>query len=336
MSWKSSRARVVKSSRSSGPPAVSQARAALTTRRVSVAVVSFTAFILAVGLALGGAASATPSSPTDETKVPHYFGPYPNWANSPLALPDATVTINGNGAGAQATATVGANGAVTGLTITDPGERLHGRHGRVLQAPGSGATATAVVQRSGAVNRVTLDQGGQAGTRRRPSRSAAAARRREATAHVLGGVDAVTLVDARQRLHVPDGRIRPAGRSERGRRRRATRRALSYPDCNLTNPGDTVTVTGARPRQRWLRLLVRSERRRSWTAPVRPDHASDPAPLHRGDGIVDAHDPVGRARHLRSTDTRRLPREHHRHERHGHAARPRRPRSIRPAASVTR
>ena len=30
---------------------------------------------------------ATPSSPTDESKVPHYFGPWPNWALSPLTLP---------------------------------------------------------------------------------------------------------------------------------------------------------------------------------------------------------------------------------------------------------
>ena len=36
---------------------------------------------------------SAPASPTDESKVPHYFGPYPNWANSPLTLPDATVTI---------------------------------------------------------------------------------------------------------------------------------------------------------------------------------------------------------------------------------------------------
>ena len=34
--------------------------------------------------------AAAPASPVDESKVPHYFGPYPNWANSPLTLPDAT------------------------------------------------------------------------------------------------------------------------------------------------------------------------------------------------------------------------------------------------------
>ena len=32
-------------------------------------------------------------SATDKTKVPHYFGPYPNWANSPQTLADAIVTL---------------------------------------------------------------------------------------------------------------------------------------------------------------------------------------------------------------------------------------------------
>ena len=37
--------------------------------------------LLLVTLLLGGLAfSQTP----DPTKIPHYFGPYPNWANSPL------------------------------------------------------------------------------------------------------------------------------------------------------------------------------------------------------------------------------------------------------------
>jgi FtsP/CotA-like multicopper oxidase with cupredoxin domain len=35
-----------------------------------------------------------PLSPTDETKVPHYFGPYPNYANSAQALANAVVTIS--------------------------------------------------------------------------------------------------------------------------------------------------------------------------------------------------------------------------------------------------
>ena len=34
------------------------------------------------------------TSPTDVTKIPHYYGPYPNWANSPQTLADAVVSIS--------------------------------------------------------------------------------------------------------------------------------------------------------------------------------------------------------------------------------------------------
>jgi FtsP/CotA-like multicopper oxidase with cupredoxin domain len=46
--------------------------------------------------AVAAAAGATglPTSATDESKVPHYFGPYPNWANSPQTLADAMVKIS--------------------------------------------------------------------------------------------------------------------------------------------------------------------------------------------------------------------------------------------------
>ena len=66
-------------------------------------------------------ATAMPMDPMDETKVPHYFGPNPNWANSPFTLPDAQVVITGNGTGATAEATVGANGEITAITVTNPG-----------------------------------------------------------------------------------------------------------------------------------------------------------------------------------------------------------------------
>jgi hypothetical protein len=74
-------------------------------------------------LVFGGSINATaaPANPTDPAKVPHYFGPYPNWANSPFTLPDAIVTITGNGSGATAEATVGANGTITSVTVTNPG-----------------------------------------------------------------------------------------------------------------------------------------------------------------------------------------------------------------------
>ncbi len=101
-----------------------------------------------------------PASPVDESKVPHYFGPYPNWANSPFTLPDATVTINGDGAGAKAVASVGANGAVTGITITDPGSGYTSATVDITSASGTGATADAVVNTSGAVTAVNVDVGG--------------------------------------------------------------------------------------------------------------------------------------------------------------------------------
>jgi len=43
---------------------------------------------------LAAAMPAAPISPTDQTKVPHYFGPYPNWANSPQVLSNAVVNIS--------------------------------------------------------------------------------------------------------------------------------------------------------------------------------------------------------------------------------------------------
>ncbi len=57
------------------------------------------ALALAVAIVLSSAAMGIgalppPLSPTDETQVPHYFGPYSNWANSPQVLVDAVVTIS--------------------------------------------------------------------------------------------------------------------------------------------------------------------------------------------------------------------------------------------------
>ena len=109
-------------------------------------------------------AAAAPASPVDETTVPHYFGPYPNWANSQFTLPDVTVAINGDGNGAQATATVGANGAVTGLTLTNPGSGYTSATVGFTGA-GTGAAATATVATSGAVTAVTVDTPGSGYTK---------------------------------------------------------------------------------------------------------------------------------------------------------------------------
>ncbi len=44
--------------------------------------------------AAGAVIAAAPVSATDPSKIPHYFGPYPNWANSPQVLADAIVSVS--------------------------------------------------------------------------------------------------------------------------------------------------------------------------------------------------------------------------------------------------
>jgi len=150
-----------------------------------------------VSLVFGGQVSnvtAAPISPVDETKVPHYFGPYPNWANSPLTLPDVAVEITGDGAGAAATATVGANGAVTDITITNPGSGYTSATVNFSSANGSGATADAVVNTGGVVTSVNVDAGGAGYTAPSVTISGGGATT-DATATAYGGVDVVALVN---------------------------------------------------------------------------------------------------------------------------------------------
>ena len=112
-------------------------------------------------LVLGGSVrvQAMPADPTDETKVPHYFGPYPNWANSPFTLPDAQVVITGSGTGAAAEATVGANGAITGITVTNPG-RGYSKAKIDILGSGTGADAKATLVKKGSVVEVILNSPG--------------------------------------------------------------------------------------------------------------------------------------------------------------------------------
>lgn len=99
-------------------------------------------------------AGAAPSGPTDETKVPHYFGPWPNWANSPLTLSTAEVQIAGIGSGATAVAQVDpVTGGIKSIDVTAPGHDYGTGSTTVTVAGSSGtpATATATVSTSGAV-----------------------------------------------------------------------------------------------------------------------------------------------------------------------------------------
>ena len=106
-----------------------------------------------------GTASAGPIDPTDATKVPHYFGPWPNWALSPTADPDAVVTITGNGTGASALATVGANGAITAITVTDGGSG-YSQAAVQITGSGTGATAKATIVKKGAIVDIQVTAGG--------------------------------------------------------------------------------------------------------------------------------------------------------------------------------
>ena len=69
--------------------------------RASIIVFGVVALLTALFMIQMSQGQAAPTTPTDATKVPHYFGPWPNWALSPLTSADATVTITGDGAGAR-------------------------------------------------------------------------------------------------------------------------------------------------------------------------------------------------------------------------------------------
>ncbi len=102
---------------------------------------------------------ALPASPVDESVVPHYFGPYPNWGLSALTMPDVSVTINGDGSGATATATVGAGGAITSVNITNPGSNYTNATVSFSGA-GAGAAATAVVTSTNTVVAIDVTNSG--------------------------------------------------------------------------------------------------------------------------------------------------------------------------------
>jgi FtsP/CotA-like multicopper oxidase with cupredoxin domain len=153
------------------------------------------ALIVAVAAAItGGTASAVPLSATDESKVPHYFGPYPNWANSPFAMPDAKVVINGNfTTQATAEATVGANGAITGITVTDGGSG-YSQASVVITGSGTGATAKATIVKKGAIVGIAITNGGSGYTAPTVSFSGGGAGT-GAAATAFGGVAQVTITN---------------------------------------------------------------------------------------------------------------------------------------------
>jgi FtsP/CotA-like multicopper oxidase with cupredoxin domain len=139
-----------------------------------------------------------PTSPTDPTKVPHYFGPYPNWANSPQVLADAIVAITGGGGtGALASATVDPKtGGVSGYTVTSPGTGYTTAPSVVVSSPGvttaTGAAGTAVIS-AGVVTKITVAEAGFGFTTPSVAITGGGAPSTLATAEASGGVDNLTL-----------------------------------------------------------------------------------------------------------------------------------------------
>ena len=171
--------------------------------RIGLALIALVAVVL-----MSVQASALPASPIDESKVPHYFGPYPNYANSPFTLPDVAVAIDPQTSGttAEATATIGAGGAVTGFTITNPGSGYSSATPPLVHITsplgnGSNATADAVVTDTGAVTGVTMDQIGHGYTT--PKVVIGTGSPTDATATAFGGVDSLTLGGTLTGYHVP-------------------------------------------------------------------------------------------------------------------------------------
>ncbi len=141
-----------------------------------------------------GQGEAAPNPATVGSTVPHYFGPNPNWALSPLTLPDATVTITTTGSydtAATAVATVGAKGAITDITITDPGSGYASADVSISGA-GTQAAASAVVSTTSAVTAVNVTAAGAAYKKPVVSFSGGGGAP-QATATAYGGVDAIAI-----------------------------------------------------------------------------------------------------------------------------------------------
>lgn len=171
-------------------------RAVLASFSLSVVVA---AMILPAGPsgALGGppvVPAALPSGPTDSTTVPHYFGPWPNWANSPFTLPAATVALTGDGTGAAATASVDpVSGGISAVEVTAPGSGYTVAPQVTISGGDGTATAVATIASTGAVTSFAVDDPGAGYSGFAVTVSDGGGTGAAATAS--GGVDAVTIAD---------------------------------------------------------------------------------------------------------------------------------------------
>ena len=111
---------------------------------------------LSLPLVNTSALGALPSGATDATVVPHYFGPWPNWALSPLTLTTAAVSIDGAGKDAAAVAQVDpVTGGIASISVTSPGHDYVQGTTTVTIAGSTGTAATA----AGTVESSTISSG---------------------------------------------------------------------------------------------------------------------------------------------------------------------------------
>jgi hypothetical protein len=216
---------------------------------------------------IGAAAAATPADPT---KVPHYFGPWPNWANSPLTLNPASVTFNGTGTGAAGVAQVDpVSGGIKSIDVTSPGQGYAADTTVTVAGGTTVATATATVSTSDVVTgftdvvpgsgygafTVALDGGVDLSV----------AGNAAATAIASGGVDAVTVTDGGSGYSMPtvdvDDPDDPNGTQATGHVECVEATDCSHtPDATVSiarvvvdDPGSSGRVTTVPPSRSWRR-----------------------------------------------------------------------------------
>src|SRR3954447_5365463 len=152
---------------------------------------------VAAGPVMRASAAGLPAGATDATKVPHYFGPWPNWANSPYTTSTAQVSItdSANGSGAEGRAQVDpVTGAVSSIEVTAPG---HGYDPATTTVTVTGGSADAIgsvsVAPGGAVVGVDVSAPGSGYSSL--AAEATGGGGTGATLTASGGVDAVTITD---------------------------------------------------------------------------------------------------------------------------------------------
>jgi FtsP/CotA-like multicopper oxidase with cupredoxin domain len=169
----------------------------MTSRKTTTIVLTVLAMVLAmVSTALTtGSAAAAATAAVDPSKVPHYFGPWPNWANSPLTLNRSKVVITdptGAGSGAAAVAQVDpTTGGIKSIDVTAPGHDYTSGTTVTIEGSATPAAATVTTSTSGVVTGFTGVHPGSGYTAFSVALSGGGGS--GATAIASGGVDAVSI-----------------------------------------------------------------------------------------------------------------------------------------------